>query len=246
MKKQLITLNGTVEAYLLKPEGQVNGLLLTDGKQLHLPPHLSAALQEAVKPGDTIEATVEPGESSPLGEEFRTQRLTNTETGNIVADQPPAPSPKPGEPLSVEGNVMHWLVGHKGEPLGFILADGIYLHIPPHIGKNLTHQVKIGDRLSAEGYGTRNDFGISLTVETLKCNEQPLVDLSVKGSHHHKHAADHYELAAHHHRKAAKHSESGEREKAAEHVKTAHVHQKQALKHTEEADKQYAPEHTGA
>lgn len=80
MKKDLTSINGTVQAYLLNRVGQVDGLLLSDGKQLHLPPHLSAALQEAVKPGDTIEALVEPGEKSPLGEEFRTESLTNAQT----------------------------------------------------------------------------------------------------------------------------------------------------------------------
>ena len=63
-KKDLTSINGTVQAYLLNRSGQVDGLLLSDGKQLHLPPHLSATLQETVKPGDTIEALVEPGEKS--------------------------------------------------------------------------------------------------------------------------------------------------------------------------------------
>ncbi len=66
-KKDLTNINGTVKAYLLNKAGQVDGLLLQDGKQLHLPPHCSAALQQAVKPGNTIEALVEPGEESPLG-----------------------------------------------------------------------------------------------------------------------------------------------------------------------------------
>ena len=130
MKKDLISINGTVHAYLLNRSGQVDGLLLFDGKQLHLPPHCRTALQQAIKPGNTIEALVEPGKESPLGEEFRTQHLTNTQTGQKVADQPSSSASLLGQPLQVEGSIAHWLVGHKGEPKGFILSDGTYLHIP--------------------------------------------------------------------------------------------------------------------
>lgn len=189
-KKDLTSINGTVQAYLLNKAGEVDGLLLQDGKQLHLPPHCSGTLKEAIKPGDDIEALVEPGEESPLGSQFRTQSLNNIQSGQTVTDQPPPPEPKPGEPLHVEGSVAHWLVGHKGEPKGFILDNGTYLHIPPHVGKNLTERVKPGDRLVAEGKGTRNDFGTSLEVEKLELNGETLVDLSFDGAKHHKQAAD--------------------------------------------------------
>jgi hypothetical protein len=238
MKKQSISINGTVQAYLLKPEGEVDGVLLSDGKQLHLPKHLSTAVQETVKPGDTIEAIAEPGEPSPLGEEFRTLSLTNIHTGKIVSDQPRSPLSKQGEPLSVEGNLTHWLLGHKGEPKGFILSDGSYLHVPPLLRKNLTERVKLGDRLSAQGYGTRNELGTSITVETLICNEQPLMEFNAKDVHHHKQAAHYHELAAHYYRKAAKHAESGEQQKAAEYARIAREHQQQVLNHTEEASKE--------
>lgn len=240
MKKDSISINGTVQAYLLNRAGQVDGLLLSDGKQLHLPPHLSATLQEAVKPGDTIDALVEPGEESPLGEEFRTKSLTNTQTNQTVTDQPPSPPPTPGQPMHVEGIVANWLVGHKGEPKGFILSDGTYLHVPPQVGKPLTARVKTGDQLSAQGYGTRNDFGTSLEVETLELNGQPLAELNSKGAQHHQKAADHHEQAANHHRKAAKHAEAGENEKAVHHARQAHEHHIHATKHADKVDKQHA------
>jgi len=245
-KKDSISINGTVQAYLLNKAGQVDGLLLQDGKQLHLPPHCSGTLKEAIKPGDSIEALVEPGEESPLGSEFRSQSLKNTQTGQTVVEQPAPPEPKPGEPLDVEGSMAHWLVGHKGEPKGFILDDGTYLHIPPHVGKTLTERVKRGDRLIAQGNGTRNDFGTSLEVEKLELNGQTLVDLSPNSTKHHKQAADHHEQAAHHHRKAAKHSEALEHEKADEHTHLAHEHLLHATKHAEEAGKKHASDSVSA
>ncbi|MBV9386739.1 MAG: hypothetical protein JOZ78_09960 [Chroococcidiopsidaceae cyanobacterium CP_BM_ER_R8_30] len=239
-KKDSISISGTVQAYLLNRSGDIDGLLLFDGKQLHLPPHCGTALQQAVKPGDTIEALVEPGKESPLGEEFRTQRLTNTQTGKIVADQSSPSASLPEQPLQVEGSIAYWLVGHKGEPKGFILSDGTYLHVPPHIGKTLTERVKQGDRIVAQGYGTRNDIGTSLNVEAIELNGQQLLDMNNFGTPQHKQAADHYEEAAHHHRKAAKHLEAGEPEKAAHHARLAHEHHLQATQYWEAAGKQYS------
>lgn len=238
-KKNSTSINGTIQAYLLNRSGQIDGLLLFDGKQLHLPPHCGTALQQAVKPGDTIEALVEPGKESSLGQEFRTQHLTNTQTGQTVTDQPPPSESPEGQPLQVEGSIAHWLVGHKGEAKGFILSDGTYLHIPPHVGKTLTERVKQGDRILAIGYGTRNDIGTSLTVEAIELNGQPLLEMSNFGTPRHKQAADHYEEAAHHHRKAVKHLEAGEHDKAAHHACLAHEHHLQATQYSEAVGKQH-------
>lgn len=77
MKKPLSSIHSTVRLYLCNPKGQLDGLLLSDGSQLHLPPHLGTALQQAVSLGDPIQATVEPGAASTFGQEFRVLSLTN-------------------------------------------------------------------------------------------------------------------------------------------------------------------------
>ena len=51
---QLPATKGVVAAYSLTPRGDVDGLILTDGTEVHLPPHLGAQLVFAVKPGCTI------------------------------------------------------------------------------------------------------------------------------------------------------------------------------------------------
>ena len=43
---------GTVGQYLLNPHGEVDGLLLSDGTQVHFPPHMGDELVAAVKPQD--------------------------------------------------------------------------------------------------------------------------------------------------------------------------------------------------
>jgi hypothetical protein len=52
--QQLPELKGTVARYTLTPRGDVDGLLLGDGTEVHFPPHMSAQLVYAVKPGDAV------------------------------------------------------------------------------------------------------------------------------------------------------------------------------------------------
>jgi hypothetical protein len=52
--QQLPAIQGQVAQYSLTPRGDVDGVILQDGTQVHLPPHLGAQLVQAVKPGDTV------------------------------------------------------------------------------------------------------------------------------------------------------------------------------------------------
>jgi hypothetical protein len=52
--QQSLTIGGTVTRFTLTPRGDLDGLILSDGTQVHVPPHLSAELAAAVKPGDTV------------------------------------------------------------------------------------------------------------------------------------------------------------------------------------------------
>ena len=97
MKTKLSSISGTVNAYLINPKGPVDGLLLSDGKQLHLPPHLSTVLQQAVQPGDSIQATVEPGFPSTFGQEFRILSVTNSRSMQTVVERPPVTAPSEPE-----------------------------------------------------------------------------------------------------------------------------------------------------
>src|SRR5947209_3987681 len=51
---QLPETKGTVKQYTLTPRGDVDGLILNDGTEIKLPPHLTAQIVFAVKPGDAV------------------------------------------------------------------------------------------------------------------------------------------------------------------------------------------------
>lgn len=244
MKKQLSSINGTVQAYLVNPNGKVDGLLLSDGKQLHLPPHLSTILQQVIQPGHSIQATVEPGLESTFGQEFRILSVTNSLSMQTVVNQPPVTKlPESLEEQSpcvtVEGSVDRWLVGHKGELKGLILSDGTQLHIPPHLKSVAAAQIKIGDRVSAQGYGTFNNLSQSLAVTNLSVNEQPLSEHSHAGAKHDIEAVEHHEKAAKHHLEAAKHYKTGDPKKASHHAHKAEEHHRQAMQYAEKIAKKH-------
>jgi hypothetical protein len=51
---QLPETKGVVRQYTLTPRGDLDGFLLADNTDVHVPPHLSAQLAAGVRPGDTV------------------------------------------------------------------------------------------------------------------------------------------------------------------------------------------------
>src|SRR5580704_7774352 len=51
---QLPAMKGKVAQYTLTPRGDVDGLILDDGTEVHVPPSVSTELVFAVHPGDAI------------------------------------------------------------------------------------------------------------------------------------------------------------------------------------------------
>src|SRR5215831_18607811 len=98
---QLPETRGTVERFTLTPIGELDGVILADGTEVHLPPHLTAQLASAVRVGDTV--TVQGYRSAyvPL---VVAASITDVATGQTVVDSgtpPPGsrpPPPPPGMP----------------------------------------------------------------------------------------------------------------------------------------------------
>jgi hypothetical protein len=50
---------GTVKQYTLTPRGDVDGLILNDGTEVKLPPHLTSQIVFAIRPGDAVMPSAE-------------------------------------------------------------------------------------------------------------------------------------------------------------------------------------------
>jgi hypothetical protein len=172
------TYKGRVEQYLLNPEGRVDGLLLNNNLQVKVPPHLSDQLTNMIAPNAQISIIGVAGTPTRFGQEIRATQITNLGNQQTIINQPPGVPPQPlanrasYSSLSSDGVVRRWLVGHRGELNGAILASGVQVKFPPHVGEQLVGIVQGNDKVQVQGFGSRNNFGEVIQATTLTVNGQ--------------------------------------------------------------------------
>ncbi len=158
---------GTVVRFLTNPDGDVDGFITDDGTLVRFPPHMSAQLTSAVRRGDLVEVSGRREEGGSLA----AQRITDTQTGRQVIDEPPMrgvqPMPRAARGgglsrLSAQGQVAHITTAPRGEPDGVILSDGTVIKLTPPMAQQFAALVRTGATVSAQGYGTRNQYGTAL------------------------------------------------------------------------------------
>ncbi|MEH2367357.1 hypothetical protein [Nostoc sp.] len=171
------TFTGEVKQYLLNPEGKVDGLLLNNGLQVKFPPHMADSLVGIITPNTKVSIFGNPGFSTRFGQEVRAKKITNSQTGQTLVEQPPTTAPQPPNlnnysTLSTEGTAQNWLVGHRGEINGVIISNGTIVKFPPHVSEQLASMANIGNTIQAKGFGTRNRYGQILEATALSVNGQ--------------------------------------------------------------------------
>lgn len=85
-----------VAQYRLIPRGDVDGLILSDGTEVHTPPHPGAQFVAAVKPGDAVTIHGLRARNLPL---VQAMQVSNDAGGATVTDTGPGEGPHgPGGP----------------------------------------------------------------------------------------------------------------------------------------------------
>lgn len=158
-------ITGVIKRYLINPEGDVDGLLLSDDSLVQFPPFLGTQLVTAAAPGERV---------SILGERVgdgtvRAQQITIAKTGGTLADVAPSAPPAPRVPpaaglveLDVRGTVARVTSAPRGEPDGVLLADGTIVKLTPPAAARFANLLRPGVVVAAKGYGTRNRHGAAL------------------------------------------------------------------------------------
>jgi hypothetical protein len=179
---------GTVSRLLPSADGQVEGLMLSDGTQVRFPPHMSQELAATVHPGSSV--NVEGYREA--GGAVRARVITDQSSGRSVAERAPAPpmvSPNLHStglgPLSAEGRIRQLMRDPAGDVNGVVLEDGSVVRFPPNVRRQFPGVLQPGISISASGYGTQTRFGRALDATTLGGADrppQPLQDHGLKGN----------------------------------------------------------------
>lgn len=173
--------DGTVQAFTLATDGTVNGVLLGDGTEIHVPRRLAAALQGAVKAGDEVHVQ---GWRTPTPGVVDATALTDARTGSAVVGQavPPAPSsaarpesaprplglPPPGaQEATLQGRVMRPLHAPDGALDGALLGDGTDLRLPPEAARRVANLLQPGNEVAVEGYALQTPYGQVMAVQAI-------------------------------------------------------------------------------
>ncbi|MGI4950891.1 MAG: hypothetical protein ACRYGM_03735 [Janthinobacterium lividum] len=182
----LAEFHGKVTQYEVTPRGDVDGLILADGTEVHFPPHLGTQVTAIVQPGADVTLRAEKN-----GTVLRAALVKDDASGKSVVDRgPPAPGTgagldggpgrdpgrgpgrdrgpaelrAPGQALQSEGVVKMQLHGPRGEMNGVLLQDGTMVHLPPREASRLASQLQPGRAVAVRGDGFEGAVGRSINA----------------------------------------------------------------------------------
>ncbi len=160
---QLPEFKGKVAQYTLSPHGEVDGLILADGTEVQVSPHLSSALVFSIKPGDEVSIRGLRARAVPM---VAAVTLTNVASGAVVGGggSPMGHHMMEGPKTEVLGKVKLVLHTPRGDMNGALLEDGTSLRMPPRAAEKLKDLLKPGQTIVARGFGVTSPLGKALGV----------------------------------------------------------------------------------
>ncbi len=176
---QLPAIQGKVAEYSLTPRGDVDGLILVDGMEVHLPPHLGTQLVYAVKPGDLV--TIHGLRARAISM-VQAMSVTNDATGTTVTDNGPGGPPGPRgaeQKLTAHGQIKAQLHGPRGELNGALLVDGTMVRLPPPEARRLASKLAPGAPLYVQGIGFAGPLGRVIEAREIGPDPTQLVQITV-------------------------------------------------------------------
>ena len=154
------TTEGTVARYLVDPRGEVEGLLLVDGTQMHVTSHIASEFTKVIKPGHRIRAQGTRKSQSALFEPEVIQNMT-TEGFFRTPLRVDVPIPDQENRLSMtdmkaSGTIQVLLYEYMNEAVrGLLLSDGTQVRLPPDVTDELRRSLQVGQSVEAEGTGPK-------------------------------------------------------------------------------------------
>jgi hypothetical protein len=169
---QLPAFKGKVAQYTLTPRGDVDGLILNDGTEVHVAPRLSSALVFAVKPGDAVTIHGLHARAVPM---VAAMSVTNDASGVTVQG---LGHPGGENQVSAQGTIKQQLHTPRGDLSGVLLTDGTVVRLPPPEATKLGDTLAVGKTLVARGEGVDGPLGRSVAARQIGPDAEHLTEVA--------------------------------------------------------------------
>lgn len=169
---QLPESRGTVKQYTLAPRGEVDGLILNDGTEVHFPKHLSTQVVFAIRPGDDVSIRGLKARGLPLVD---AASITNVNTGKTVVDNG---RDFRGPDQTASGRISVVLHGRRGEVNGAVLDNGTVLRLPPPEAERLASSLQVGQPVFARGDILSSALGRVIDVQAIGSSPEQMTELA--------------------------------------------------------------------
>jgi hypothetical protein len=175
---QLPETKGIVKQYTLTPRGDVDGLILSDGTEVTLPPHLTSQIVFAVRPGDAVTIRGLKARALPL---IEAASVTNFATGASVVDTgpPTGPDRSPNE-QTISGKIAAQLHGKRGEVNGAVLDNGTVVRLPPPEAERMQAIIQPGQLVTVRGATLKTALGTVVDITAIGASPDHLTDLAAR------------------------------------------------------------------
>jgi hypothetical protein len=168
---------GTFERFIANPDGALDGLVLRNGGRsvlVHFPPHMQAAIEPAVHPGDEIRIRG----VRPRGADVIAAVSVITPDGRSILDHGPDRGKEPERDrkkaedrndsrTELTGRVRSSLFGPKGELRGALLDDGTVVRIGAKEAKRFAALLAPGATLAVRGAALRSKHGLIVAAKEI-------------------------------------------------------------------------------
>jgi len=181
---QQADITGIVKEFALTPAGDIEGIVFSNGIEVHVPPHLTTEVAAAVRPGEAVAVR---GWSVGIPDFIVATALTG-QRGQSVVDQGPPPRgmrpPPPGEPApgsqeaTVQGRVQQVLHGPRGDVNGAMLDSGTTVKVPPHAWPEVAVLLQPGQTITVQRWTLSNAYGRVMDAQAIGLNPGRLTDIA--------------------------------------------------------------------
>ena len=177
---QLPAIKGKVAQYTLTPRGDVDGLILDDGTEVHVPPSASTELVFAVRPGDAVTIHGLKARAVPM---IAAASVTNDATGTTVTAHIGHHMGGEAQPMQDNGKIKAVLHEPRGDMNGVLLEDGTVVRLPPREAERLGATLGVGQPLHVRGEGIASPLGKIIMARQVGPDQAHLTDIAAPRMH---------------------------------------------------------------